>query len=114
MKARIEKPKPDSPTGEPVDQEGKLHAEIIADLKQRRLYYVHSRMDRPTTTALGVTDFIIAAPNGITHWIEVKRRGGKLTSHQNVTRHILLAAGHRYSLIFSFEEYAKALLTKPE
>lgn len=94
-------------SGKAVDAplESRLHEQIEAELKRRRLYYVHSRMDRATTTQLGVTDFIIAAPNGITYWIEAKRKGGKLTPEQTITKHILTALNHRYATVYSFDEF---------
>ena len=85
--------------------ERSLHDKIESELKRRRWYYVHSRTDRPTTTALGVTDFIIAVPiNGRTIWMEVKRKGGKLTKEQNVTRHLLTASLHIHRVVYSLKE----------
>ena len=82
-----------------------LHDEIEAELKRRSWYYVHSRMDRATTTQKGVTDFIIAAPGGVSFWIEAKRMGGKLTPEQTVTRHVLLGLNHYHKTVFSFKEF---------
>lgn len=85
--------------------ESDLHDQIEAELKRRRYYYVHSRMDRPTTQQLGVADFIIATPNGRTLWVEAKRKGGKLTKEQTVTKHCLMALGHSYATVFNFQEF---------
>lgn len=85
--------------------ESKLHEFIADDLRRRRWYFVHSRMDARTTTAKGVPDFICAAPGGLTCWLEIKRKGGKLTPEQTVVRHVLLALGHRYATIWSKEDY---------
>jgi len=82
-----------------------LHLLIEDELKRRRWYYVHSRTDRATTQQAGVPDFIIATPNGKTLWIEAKRKGGKLSVEQNVTRHILLAMGHHFAVVFSMEDF---------
>jgi hypothetical protein len=86
-----------------------LHDRIAADLRERRLYFVHSRTDKRTTTALGVPDFIIALSGGGVLWCEVKRKGGKLTAEQTVTKHVLLALGHKYALVFNFEQYQQAI-----
>lgn len=99
---------PESVKG-PIGREESIHDQIEADLINRRFYYVHSRMDKRTTTALGVPDFIVAAPNCVTLWIEVKRRGGKLSKEQQITKHILLALNHHYFLVFSFDEYLAAI-----
>jgi hypothetical protein len=86
-------------------REAALHLLIEDELKRRRWYYVHSRTDRATTQQAGVPDFIIATPNGKTLWIEAKRKGGKLSVEQNVTRHILLAMGHHFAVVFSMEDF---------
>ena len=91
------------------DRESKLHDQIEAELKLRRWYFVHSRMDRASTQQAGVVDFIIAAPHGITYWVECKKRGNKLSKEQNITRHILNALSHRYATVYSFEESLKFL-----
>lgn len=89
----------------PVSKESQLHDEIEATLKFKRWFYVHSRMDRATTTKLGTPDFIIAAPDGRTFWIECKRKGGKLTPEQSITRHILLALGHTFAVVYNHQEF---------
>ncbi len=89
--------------------ESDLHTDISAELKRRRLYFVHSRMDKRTTTQLGVTDYIIAMPNGKTLWLEVKKRGNKLSQSQAITRHILLASGHWHEVVYSMAEFMKLI-----
>ncbi len=91
--------------------ESDLHKAIEAELKRRRWYYVHSRMDKRTTTQLGVTDFIVAIPGGKTLWCEAKRKGGKLSQEQNITRHILLASGHWHEVVYSIEQFNKLIDT---
>ena len=84
--------------------ESKLHEKIEQELIRRRWYYVRSRMDKKSTQPKGVPDFIIASPAKeynpnqypFTFWIEVKRKGSKLTKEQNITRHVLLALGHKW------------------
>lgn len=88
--------------------ESDLHDLISEELVRRRWYFVRSRMDRPTTQQAGVPDFICAAPDGKTYWIECKKKGGKLSKEQNITRHVLLALGHRYSTVYSFDEFLTA------
>jgi hypothetical protein len=97
-----------------VKLESELHDQIESELKRRRWYYVHSRMDKPTTTALGVTDFIIAIPeNGEMHartlWLEAKRHGAKLTKEQNIVRHILKSGGHRHEVVYSMKQFLELL-----
>lgn len=97
-------------------READLHRQIEVELKHRRWYYVHSRTDKRTTTALGVPDFIIAGKSDsnfdgepVTYWIEVKKRGGKLTPEQTITKHLLTALGHRYATVYSFAEFLEAI-----
>ena len=94
---------------EKIEREGDLHDEIEATLKFKRWYYVHSRMDRATTSRAGTPDFIIAAPGGVTYWIECKRKGGKLSVDQNITRHILGALGHKFALVFSLQDFLNVI-----
>ena len=87
--------------------ESKLHEKIEQELIRRRWYYVHSRMDKKSTQAKGIVDFVIAAPNGVTYWCEIKRKGGKLSLEQNISRHILVGLNHKHETIFSFEQFLK-------
>lgn len=82
-----------------------LHDEIEAECKRRGWYYVHSRMDRATTTAKGVPDFIIAARNGRTFWIEAKGRLTKLTAEQAGAIQWLSNFGHRTAVVRSIGEF---------
>jgi len=107
----LSKVRPDSAA---VSKEKQLHDEIEATLKFKRWYYVHSRFDCATTTRLGVPDFVIAAPGGITYWIECKAKGRKLTPDQNITRHILLALGHKFAVVFNHQEFLDAICDKAE
>lgn len=90
------------------DEESKLHQQIEDYCKQRRWYYVHSRMDRATTTALGVPDFIIAAENQ-THWIEAKGPKTKVTREQEGTMHWLQSLGHNADIVRSFPEFLSVI-----
>lgn len=90
--------------------EKNLHDKIEDDLRRRRWFYEHNRMDMATTGALGETDFTIAAPLGVSAWLEVKRKGKKLTKEQNIARHCLLALGHLWFLIYSMEDYDAAMV----
>lgn len=92
-----------------VERECDLHDDIEAYCKGRGWYYVHSRMDRPTTTALGVKDFIIAMPKGITGWVEVKIKGRKPTPAQMGVDMILERLGHNHAIIYSFDEFLETI-----
>jgi VRR-NUC domain len=89
--------------------ESELHDQIISECQRRRFYFVHSRTDQRTTQQKGVPDFICAAPNGITYWIEIKTATGKLTPEQNVTRHVLGALDHQFHVVRSFAEFISVI-----
>lgn len=92
-----------------VDLEIPLHGEIENELNRRRIYYIHNRTDKRPTNQIGATDFTIAMPGGKTLWMEVKKRNGKLTKEQNITRHVLLSAGHWHEVVYSFEDFLRLL-----
>lgn len=109
-----------SPKVEIVDAfeglESELHDKIAEDLRARRWYFVRSRMDKRTTQKKGVPDFIVAGISHsnydnepVTHWIEVKRKGEKLSTDQNIAKHCLLALGHRWHCVYSFNDYLRAI-----
>lgn len=63
-----------------------IHDEIEQFLRLRGWYYVHSRMDKPTTCAVGTPDFIVCMPDrngcGIFVAIECKLPGEKTSTDQ--------------------------------
>lgn len=103
------RPKQVEPKDAFTGPESDLHDKIIAECRRRRWYFVRSRMDKRSTNQAGTPDFIIAADAKFdqvwTYWIEVKRKGSKLTPEQTATKHVLLSLGHRYATIFSFEQF---------
>lgn len=89
--------------------ESDLHQAIIDYCKSRAWYFVRQRMDMPSTTAVGVPDFIIATSGGRTLWIEVKRKGGKPTTPQLAAKQWLFNLGHESHIVWSFEEFLAAV-----
>ncbi len=85
--------------------ERQLHDEIESELKRRGWFYAHSRMDLPTTQALGIPDFQIAAPDGLTYWIEAKGPKTKVTPEQAGALHWLQRLGHKTGIVRSIEEF---------
>ena len=91
------------------DNEGGLHDMIEAELKRRGWYYIHSRMDRKTTTAKGVPDFVIAGPDFQTYWIEAKGAKTKITPEQQGAVDWLVKLGHKAAFVRSFSEFLSAI-----
>lgn len=94
-----------APPSREAQREAKLHEEIAAECRRRGWYCVHSRIDRPTTTALGVPDFICAADGGRTFWIEAKGAKTKVTLEQAGTLQWLRSLGHVAAVVRSLEEF---------
>jgi VRR-NUC domain len=97
----------------PVTVEKDLHADIIAELKALRIYFVHSRMDKAHTNGIGCPDFILALQNEDgtprTVWIEVKTAKGKLTREQSGVAMLLKIANHEHHVIRSLKEFLEIL-----
>jgi hypothetical protein len=100
---------PSPAAGKSTERERDLHDQILDACTQRRWYVVHSRMDRPTTTALGVPDFVIAMDGGRVLWVECKTRTGKLTSEQEAVKARLERLGHAYVVVRSLREFMEAV-----
>ena len=93
-------------TAKPEPQpESELHDQIAAYCRSRKWYFVHSRMDRRTTTAKGVPDFIIACDDGQTLWVECKRKGAKPSIEQLGTNQWLKCLKHRAHIVWSYDEF---------
>jgi hypothetical protein len=103
--ARVQPANRIPPSAPDPSPESKLHEQIIAFCKQRGWYYVHSRMDKPTTTQKGVVDFVIAIPGAQTLWVEAKGAKTKITREQAGTLHWLGTLGHRTAVVRSLAEF---------
>jgi VRR-NUC domain len=99
----------------PIDAspERVLHDRVIKECRQRGYYVVHSRTDRRTTTDLGTPDVILAAPDGLTVWIELKSSKAKLRPEQSYALAHLKKLNHRAVVIHSFTAFLELLKTLP-
>lgn len=105
MLARVEQNSGRVPVSDdPVAKESDLHQDIIDLCRRRGWFYVRSRMDRRTTQAIGVPDFIIAADDGKTIWIECKAKGNKASNEQLATITFLKAKGHVAAVCYSMAD----------
>lgn len=96
-------------TSTPLSREADLHDQILAECKRRGWLAVHSRMDRATTNAAGVADFIIYASLGRVFTIEAKTKLGKLSPAQLAFAAHLKYNGHQCHVVRSFEEFLQAV-----
>ena len=92
----------------PVEREADLHQQILDFCRQQEPQWVciHSRMDAATTTDRGVPDFVILAPGRVL-LVECKRRGGKLSIHQQAWHKRAAAVGHRVVTVTSLREFVE-------
>lgn len=100
------------PTRQPAPQdaeplEADLHDKIDAECRRRGWVTVHSRMDRATTTAVGLCDFIIFADGGVVINIECKSRSGKLSLPQLSFIAAMKRCGHEVHTVRSFSEFMR-------
>jgi hypothetical protein len=91
-----------------------IHDEIEAYLRLREWYYVHSRMDRATTCAVGTPDFIVLMPArnrpGLFVAIECKLPGNKPTADQDEHLKRILRGGGFSKVCYSSKEAIDWLL----
>src|SRR5262245_48130732 len=90
-----------APAGVRAIREKQLHEEILEVCRTRGYFTVHSRMDKPTTTALGTPDFVVALPDGKTLWVEGKTGVNKLTPSQQQRMAMLRRLGHNTAVVRS-------------
>lgn len=97
---------------EDLGSERKLHKAIMAhcDGQWPRWKYIHARMDKRSTVAVGAPDFVIFSPgNAEMHprvfAIECKRAGQKPTPEQLAWHKEMEMLGHKVHVIYSLAEF---------
>lgn len=109
MLARTEKQRV-PPKDVPNIAESELHEKIAEYCRLKGWLAVHSRMDKPTTQALGVTDFIVVRPCTVL-FIEVKRKGRKPTMEQLAFGAQIKKLGWPHAVVYSFQEFLNFVTT---
>jgi len=111
--SRVSKPNQIPVPADACEDESKLHDEIRAECRRRGWMVVHSRMDRATTVAVGVPDFVIAADSGVTFWVEAKAKRKKMTLEQLACAAQLNKLGHRFFCVWNYQQFLDCIaLTK--
>lgn len=85
-------------------EEKELHKLISAELTRRGIVFIHSRMDRKSTTAVGIPDFCFAF-DGTPFAVEVKTATGQLTREQKTTMDRMSNNGWQVWTVRSFDEF---------
>ena len=93
-----------TPASRSVSLEASLHAYIEEWWRSKGWLLVHSRMDRATTTAKGVSDFILVCPKTVL-FVECKRPGGKPTKEQLEFLAHVRKIGWPNAVVYSKEEF---------
>lgn len=105
MQARVAPKHTASPSAE---READLHAAIIEHCKAHGWYFIHSRMDKRQTAAIGTPDFVIATFADV-FFIECKRAKGKPTNAQRAVGIMLDHLKRNYALVDSFAGFLEAV-----
>lgn len=119
MQARMDAGKRKKPATPPhaVKRETDLHEQIADECKRRGWLAFHSRMDRRSTSTVGMPDFVILgtwiSDEGTCSpsvWcIECKRRLGKLSPAQQATSAWAAKLGHKIHVVRSFSEFLEVI-----
>ena len=112
MAARIEASMA-SELAAPVERESNLHDQIEAECRRRGYLVVHSRMDRATTTGLGVADFLIFA-TGRVFLVECKAKSGKLSTPQLAFAMLAERNGFKVEVVRSYQAFLAIVDGLPE
>lgn len=91
-----------------VAAESALHDEIIAYCKVRLWPYVHSRMDKKSTTGKGTPDFVIIT-NRNTVWVECKGPNTKISPEQRIFIAMAKKLGTTVHVVRSVSEFLEAV-----
>lgn len=86
--------------------ESDLHDDILEWVRVRGFLAIHSRMDRRTTTAKGVADFIIVTHRNV-YFIECKRPGKKPTVEQAAFLAHVQKLGWPNAVVHSMQEFTE-------
>lgn len=89
--------------------ESDLHDEIIDFCRSRGWIYLHGSMAERSHRTLGEPDFVIAADNGRTFYIEVKNKNGKMSPEQLSMMAHLLKLGHTHATVRSMAEFMEVV-----
>lgn len=94
-----------------VDEEGKLHQEIMAycDSQWPRWKYIHARMDKPSCIQKGANDITAFLPGGNVLCIECKKRGGKLDPDQLAWKLEMEMVGHKVHVVYCMDDFRNVL-----
>ena len=103
MQARLTKKVPDI-MAPACDDEGKLHDEILAECRKRGWLAFHGSMAHRARRTPGEPDVVLALPGRVL-FIELKKKGGKLSQEQLGVEAWLRKLGYQLHVVRSFEQF---------
>lgn len=110
LNRRFTKPPEVEAINDAVAKESDLQQQIRNFLYERRWAFFWSPMHKASSAGMsGITDFIVAAPNGRTLWVEAKSRTGKLRTEQLGFKMLLEANGHEHHVVRSYREFCEVV-----
>lgn len=86
------------------DAESEIHDYILSYCHSRGWLAIHSRMDRRTTTAKGISDFICITPKTVV-FVECKMPGKKPTPEQRAFLTAIRVLGWPNAVVHSIDEF---------
>ena len=95
-----------------VEDESKLHYEIMDFCRDRGWQFFHGAMCERTHRTEGEPDFIILANAGQKYLVECKSKNGKLSPAQQAVKHHAERNGHVIHIVHSMSEFL-AIFTAP-
>lgn len=96
------------PIGEPVDDEGELHGQIMAMCKSNMWIALHSAWGKKTGRLPGEMDFTVIMSDGAICFCECKKKKEKLTVEQAGVEAWLTKLGHKLYTVRNIEEFVNA------
>jgi len=108
---RTHKKSPEAPALDGVERERDLHDDIIefCNAQWPPWKFIHARMDKRSTIAVGANDFTIFASRGRTFCIECKRKNEKLDPDQLIWQKQMDMLGHRVFVVRNMDEFREVV-----
>src|ERR1700691_6096614 len=99
-------PKPTAPSKADTRSEKELQADMVKLLDQRGIFFVRSRMDKKTSTRVGMPDFVILISERVWIAVEVKVKFGSLSKEQITTfKDIEQKTGQCVEVVWSLDDF---------
>jgi hypothetical protein len=108
---RTQKKPASVPNLDSVDRERDLHDDIIefCNAQWPPWKFIHARMDKRSTIAVGAPDFTVCASGGRVFHIEVKGKTTKTSNEQLAWHKQMEMLGHQVHVVTSMSQFLEAV-----